>query len=388
MKKTIFAAGLLLASVSAIAQTNQGTVLRHKYETNTFFQNWFIGAAGGANLYLGDCDSNIKLDKRLAPALDVTLGKWITPVSGLRLQYSGLEAKGYTKNVPGNEPGNPFFNGEKSADKANKEFNVHNLHFDYMFNISNAFCGYNEHRVWNLIPYAGFGWAQSNKGDVKKNEFAANFGLLNTFRLGKRVDLTLEARQMLTRDEFDGDVKGGKIDGMTSVTLGLSFKLGKTNFEKVTRIEPVDLTPYNDQINSLRAQNGRLASENKQLADELLAAKNRKVENKTVIFSSPVALFFKIGKAKLDAKGLVNLEYYANLMKSAEGKVFTIVGSADKVTGSKSYNQKLSEKRADYVYDLLVNKFGVPADRLVKKPEGDTNNRFKQALLNRVVILE
>lgn len=384
MKKTIFAAGLLLASVSAIAQTNEGTVLRHKYETNTFFQNWFIGAAGGLNLYMGDYDSNIKFDKRLAPALDVSLGKWITPVSGIRLQYAGLEAKGRTENLQTNQ----FCNTETCSMKANKEFNFHNLHFDYMFNISNALCGYNEHRVWNLIPYAGFGWAQAYKGDVKNNEFAANFGLLNTFRLGKRVDLTLEARQLLTKDAFDGDVMGSKYDGMTSVTLGLSFKLGKTNFEKVTRIEPIDLTPYNDQINSLRAQNGRLASENKQLADELLAAKNRKVEPKTVVFASPVALFFKIGKAKLDAKGLVNLEYYANLIKSAEGKVFTIVGSADKVTGNKAYNQKLSEKRADYVYDMLINKFGVPADRLVKKAEGDTNNRFKQALLNRVVILE
>ena len=41
-----------------------------------------------------------------------------------------------------------------------------------------------------------------------------------------------------------------------------------------------------------------------------------------------------------------------------------------------------------YVFDLLVNKYGVSQDRLIKKAEGDTNNRFDEPALNRVVIVE
>ena len=41
-----------------------------------------------------------------------------------------------------------------------------------------------------------------------------------------------------------------------------------------------------------------------------------------------------------------------------------------------------------YVYELLVNKYGIPAARLVKKAEGDTNNRFADPELNRAVVIE
>ena len=33
-------------------------------------------------------------EKRLAPALDIAVGKWFTPGIGLRVAYNGLQAKG------------------------------------------------------------------------------------------------------------------------------------------------------------------------------------------------------------------------------------------------------------------------------------------------------
>ena len=40
-----------------------------------------------------------------------------------------------------------------------------------------------------------------------------------------------------------------------------------------------------------------------------------------------------------------------------------------------------------YVYDLLVNKYGISKDRLKTVAEGDTNNRFPEPELNRTVII-
>ena len=40
-----------------------------------------------------------------------------------------------------------------------------------------------------------------------------------------------------------------------------------------------------------------------------------------------------------------------------------------------------------YVYDLLVNKYGISKDRLKMVAEGDTNNRFPEPELNRTVII-
>ena len=42
----------------------------------------------------------------------------------------------------------------------------------------------------------------------------------------------------------------------------------------------------------------------------------------------------------------------------------------------------------EYVYDLLKNKYGVAPQRLVRKAEADTNNRFSEPELNRAVIVE
>ncbi|GAE23430.1 OmpA family protein [Bacteroides pyogenes] len=387
MKKRFITAALIFMSVCAVAQQKEnrdanGKILRGPYETNRAFDNWFFSVGGGVNIYEGEYDSKADFGKRLAPALDVSIGKWITPWSGVRLQFAGLKVKGAT------QPGAIFADGTEK-DYTKKKFDVMTVHADYLWNLSNAFLGYNSKRVWNFIPYGGFGWVQAKGNGHEDNELAGFVGILNTFRLGKRVDLTLEGRQMLVNQRLDGVVGGEKVEGMTSVTLGLNFKLGKTGFNRVTMPEPVDFSSYNDRINDLRAQNDKLKADNQQLSDELIAARNRKAETVTEVITAPLALFFQIGKAKLDSKELTNLDYYAtHIMKAASDKTFTLIGSADKATGSKAWNQKLSEKRADYVYNLLVEKYGIPAERLVKRAEGDTNNRFKEAVLNRVVIVE
>ena len=316
--------------------------------------------------------------------MDVSLGKWITPSYGVRLQYSGLKAKGLT-----GEDGMYAKTAHRGYYK--EEFNVSNLHADFMWNWSNGFIGFNEKRVWNVIPYVGFGWARSWGNSTHDNEIAANIGILNTFRLGKRVDLTLEGRQMIVKECFDGTVGGSKGEGMSSVTLGLSVKLGKTRFDRVRKVSPADYSSYNERINELRAKNHTLSTEAQRLAAELEAARNRKPEvvNESKVTASPVALFFKIGKATLDQKELTNLDFYVkNAIHVDKDKTFTLIGSADKATGSKDVNQRLSEQRMEYVYNLLVNKYGISPKRLMKKAEGDTNNRFSEPELNRAVIVE
>lgn len=380
---------IAMLAANAMAQENgnrgeNNKIVTGPYETNRFFDNWFIGAGGGVNLYHGENDSYGSFSKRLAPAVDFSIGKWVTPSVGLRMQYSGLEAKGWS---------NYKSQYAKDADGSmfNEKFGVMNLHADVMWNISNAFSGYKETRTWNFIPYVGWGWARSYGNSTYNNELAATAGLLNNIRLGKVVDLTLEAKHMFVNQSFDGVIRGSKAEGMSSVTVGLTFKLGKSGFKRAAQ---PDYAPYNSRIKELEDNNATLDNKNKQLAADLEAAKKRKPEivnvtSEAKVTASPVVLFFAIGKATLDSKELTNLEFYVkNAIKADKEKVFTLIGSADKGTGSKERNQALSEQRMQYVYDLLVNKYGVSQDRLIKKAEGDTNNRFAEPELNRAVIID
>ena len=94
---------------------------------------------------------------------------------------------------------------------------------------SNGFLGFNEKRVWNVIR-CRFGGYVTWGNSTHDNEIAANIGILNTFRLGKRLDLTLEGRQMLVKESFDGTVSGSKGEGMSGCDTGAKREVGQDPF--------------------------------------------------------------------------------------------------------------------------------------------------------------
>ena len=115
----------------------QGRIVRGPYETNRFFDNIFVGVAGGVNLYFGENDSEGKFGKRLAPALDIHAGKWFTPSIGARVGYAGLQAKGWTT-------ANSIYAKGADGNLFKEKFGVMYLHADAMWNLSNALNGYRE----------------------------------------------------------------------------------------------------------------------------------------------------------------------------------------------------------------------------------------------------
>ena len=70
---------------------------KYKVETNHFWDNWFVSAGFGGEIIFGNHDKQVKFLDRVAPALDIAVGKWFTPGIGVRLMYSGLSVKGATQ---------------------------------------------------------------------------------------------------------------------------------------------------------------------------------------------------------------------------------------------------------------------------------------------------
>lgn len=193
--KSVLSAVVMLASTGVMAQENgnrdaSGKIVRGPYETNRLFDNIWLGVGGGVNIYHGENDSYGSFGKRLAPALDLHVGKWITPSVGLRLGYSGINAKGWTTGQT------MYAKNLVSGDIYDEKFGVSYLHGDVMWNFSNAVSGYKETRTWNFVPFVGAGWARSYGNGSHDNEFAVSIGLLNNIRLSNLLDLTLEARHM------------------------------------------------------------------------------------------------------------------------------------------------------------------------------------------------
>ena len=96
---------------------------------------------------------------------------------------------------------------------------------------------------------------------------------------------------------------------------------------------------------------------------------------------------FTINKNAVTAEQMVVLQAGANYMSANPNVKMKVVGYADRQSGKASYNLKISEKRAKAVYDLLVKKFRVPAERLTYIGLGDQEQPFKEDVYNRSVII-
>ena len=84
---------------------------------------------------------------------------------------------------------------------------------------------------------------------------------------------------------------------------------------------------------------------------------------------------------------MVNVQLMAKAIKANPNAKYKIAGFADKATGSASFNQTLSEKRAQAVYDALVAE-GVKESNLKKLLWVEQTTCLVKNYLNRVVILE
>ena len=382
MKKVIVLSALLLVTgMSVYAQedfskcTKTTTTIvenadKYKVETNRFWSNWFVTAGGGALIFFGDHNMQMKFGDRLSPALDIGFGKWFTPGICVRFMYSGLTIKGATQN--GSHSTGKVYDASQWLDE--QKFDFMNIHGDVLFNASNLLCGYNEKRFWSVTPYVGLGWILTWETPRARN-FNASIGLINSFRLSSAFDLNLDVRGTATKDEFDGERGGRKEEGLLSVTVGVTYKFPRRTWGRST---VKTITFSDEELRLMREQLKAMNDENNRLKNELVETSNKVTERvvETNILSAPYLVTFQISRYALSNEARVNIGFQAKIMKENKNAVYTIIGYADKGTGTKEFNQFLSKSRAEAVYNCLVNEFGVPASQLKITYEGGVDNMF------------
>ena len=135
----------------------------------------------------------------------------------------------------------------------------------------------------------------------------------------------------------------------------------------------------------LEADKAKLAKQNEELNAEVVELRNRPVKA-ALEEVGPASVYFEIGQTTLSQKELQHLDFYLKnvLPNVGDKKVAVITGSADSKTGTVRRNKYLSQKRVDYVMNILAEKYGIEADRFQVRTqiakEGD-------AALNRAVII-
>ena len=346
MKYKFLTLSLLLAGVCATTIKAQET----NYYTPKWSDNIFISVGGGIHSVANDGFN------RISPNFSISLGKYITPTWGIRGQVNGIWQSLCLQEIGYHEH--------------NKNYVGANI--DAMVNLSSLFAGANPNRFFEVYGFVGpqLSVAKSanvvytydgntgertgvsTSGEAKaKARIGASAGLGLKFNLNNKWAIDVEARGAIAPSIFGNISDHRKAEGTGMITAGVSYTFGGKKFAKV---------------------------EDRVVEKEVI---------KEVPSAAEVAIFFKIGKAKISPEGMVNVQLMAKAIKANPNAKYKIAGFADKATGSASFNQTLSEKRAQAVYDAFVAE-GVKESQLEKVAMGGTDNMFGKNYLNRVVILE
>ncbi len=372
---------LAVASLSLNAMAQEDPTEKYSVSTNSFWSNWFIqagvnwnaGYVGTDNIFsnpfykfpLGAGPKDTDHAALTSLGFSLAIGKWFTPGLGLRTKVNGLWlGKAFDGDVP-------MYLG----------VNEHVL-----FNLHNLLGGYDEDRFWNFIPFIGAGVAHTIKtpaGMGKAGTYTFSAGLLNTFKLSKKLAANLELGYTNYGTEILGiGATGGIMPkhrfNQFSVEVGLTYNLGKGTWNKTPDVDAIKALSQG-QIDALNAQLTDAQAENARLKDMLAnqpkaGDPGTAVATKTVtkVVAAPVSVFFNIGQAKVASKkDLQNVSDLAKVAKDNNSKI-VVTGYADSKTGSAAYNQKLSEKRANTVADELV-KMGIDRNNIEIVAAGGVN---------------
>ena len=372
-KRVLFASALLLGATSAMAQATYTDKEGNEYQ---FKKHAFLDLQGGAQYTLGEA----KFGDLISPNVQLGLGYQFSPVFGMRLQANGWQSKGGWAGFRAN-PGETPYN-------ATYKFKYVAPGVDFMFNLSNLFCGWNPNRVLNVTAFLGAGaniaWDNDEVNELAttiKNTNAYNLeylwdgtkvrpygraGIELAFKVSKSVSLMIEGNANVISDKYNSK-KADNPDWYFNALAGLRINLGKSATKKEKPVEP---EPAPAPV---------------QKVEEPAPAPAPVVEKKVEEIRRDI--FFTINSNKISEKENKKiLEVIDFLVKYPEAKV-VVTGYADKGTGNDRVNDRIAAKRAAAVVWMLEKRYGIPAERITEESKGARVQPFAENDKNRVSIM-
>lgn len=378
LNKIIIATSLLLSGAFVANAQEEVT-------ENVYTPNWYIQGQFGGQETLGETPFN----KLLAPTAQLAVGHNFNPYVGLRLAFNGWQSKAGT---------------ELPAHTYRWDWNYVSGNLDVTFNLTNIFGGFKPSRVVDVNIFGGIGanvgwnnkeaarqadlyktnhaYALSNSyvgllqdylWDGTKARFMGNFGADIWFNLSQHVALGIEANANMLPDQYNSK-KAGNIDWYFNAMAGIKYTFGK-KYKKVTRV--IEPTPCNCEPSVVERVIERVI--------ETPAPAPAPVEVKAEPLRRDI--FFTISNTVISNAERYKVDEVANYLKAHPKAVVSIMGYADKGTGSKAINLRLSKQRADAVYNALVNEYGVAKNRIrVESMDENMEQPYSTPQENRVAI--
>lgn len=194
----------VLAGLTYTPAAPMGTRIHFdSFEHSRLYDHLFVSVSGGIGfLKNGGWRNSLS---GLGPQGAFSIGRWMTPVSGLRLT-GGM---GY-----GNTPENSDARRLKHID----------FRTDYLLNLNNLLWGYDDSRLFTLSGVVGLNLA-ATKGVKNHAQYAAGAGLgvQGSFRLNRSLDFFIEPRINLYTNHYAGGQRSWGGDQTTELNIGFTY---------------------------------------------------------------------------------------------------------------------------------------------------------------------
>ena len=228
MNKLLLAFILLTGNiVAAISEENNNAEYpsskTEKVAINKPFDNIFINAGSGVQLYSGFNDSKLTTHERLMRSYSFNMGKWFTPVSGIRIGCSGFKFRTFDPEYQGTTENETY---------DSKTFRQIYLNLDYMINVTEALLPYKPARNYSLTIFAGAGLRRNLTTD--RSDYALNYGIINNFKIAERIYLTFDFKGAAMYGFYNGNKRKQLLDHFFSLNAGLTVNIGRDSWTKAT----------------------------------------------------------------------------------------------------------------------------------------------------------
>ena len=396
--KRLFMIAVALLALGSAANAQQSM----SDESVEFRPHWSLGVQGGAGYTLGEAS----FAKLLSPAAQLSATYHFHHAFGVRVGLSGWQGKG---GLVLSEDIYKFQYGQLSA--------------DFTMDLASLISGFDHQRVFSPYLFAGIGGAygfNNEEANALATQYGAAFPLIwdtKAFvvgRLGAGVDfwltkaiaLGIEGNANMFSDKLNSKEcgKGLAADWQFDLLAGVKFRLGDNTRPSAAYAAQVAAAEAAaaaaaalaaekaaaEKAAAEKAAAEKAAAEKaaaEKAAAEKAAAEKAAAEKAAVAAENSEDVFFTIDSYYIRPTEGKKLETLAAWMKENPDFTVTLVGYADKKTGTYEVNQRISERRANAVKDRLV-KLGVPAERIMTFFKGDTVQPFAENAKNRVVICE
>ena len=353
----------------------------HQVITNLFRDNWFVLGDVGVNAFWGDCTVG-NIFTRLTPQFNVGFGKWFVPGFGAKMQFTGFASQEYksveTVNTRNSETyyddnGNPYWN---------EHIKWWDINVDLMFNLSRMILGYegieSSKRKNQFIASIGLGATHHYDIPLVSNVVSGHVELQYSrfFFDKKALSLDVRMRGIFYGTDFDR-VNNRRFDENVSLNVGLTYHFKKRGWERTVS----NVTYFVEDYTTINQLNQEIDSLRNMPPIIVAGAKSNMI-------TFPYLVNFIIDRVDVVNRERVNLRVIADMMKATPDQKYLICGYADKHTGTVERNIWLAKNRANNVYRILTEEFGVPTSQLIIDDKGGVDNMFyDDPQLSRSVII-